>query len=66
MYKVIERFLDAQDPERHVYSAGEMYPRKGYKPTEKRIEELCGKTNQMGRPVLEGKAPVKARARRTK
>ena len=38
-YKVLEYFTDLQDGE-HAYNVGDEYPRKGYSPSDKRIEEL--------------------------
>lgn len=38
-YRVIHRFYDSMDNS-HVYAVGDEYPRKGHKPTKKRIEEL--------------------------
>ena len=52
MYKVIEDFTDLQD-KMHTYSVGMTYPRNGYIPTEKRIAELSGKGNKLGRAVIE-------------
>lgn len=52
MYRVIVNFTDLQDG-RKTYTAGDMYPRKGYTPTEKRIRELLSSTNKIGKPVIE-------------
>lgn len=38
-HKVINEFKDSAD-KNYYYAEGELYPRKGYKPTKKRIEEL--------------------------
>lgn len=52
MYKVIEDFTDLQD-KMYTYTVGMTYPRDGYIPTEKRISELSGTRNKLGRPVIE-------------
>lgn len=52
MYKAIINFTDLQD-RKHTYSAGDVYPRKGYTPTEGRIKELAGANNKLGKPVIE-------------
>ena len=52
MYKVIEDFTDLQD-KMYAYFTGMTYPRDGYIPTEKRITELSGKNNKLGRAVIE-------------
>lgn len=51
MYKVIELFHDLQDRE-HCYKPGDIYPRKGIKASKKRIEELAGKNNKRGIPLI--------------
>ena len=52
MYKVIHTFKDLKDEAGKVYREGDTYPRKGYKPTEKRIAELLGKRNKIGAPLI--------------
>ncbi len=47
MYKVIKSFIDLKD-ERYLYKEGDMYPRKGYEPSEERIEELSSDKNKQG------------------
>lgn len=64
MYKVLERFLDGQDPERHVYAAGDLYPRDGYEPEAARIAELSGDGNSFGRPLIAGGPKPKRTTRR--
>ena len=64
MYKVLERFLDGQDPERHVYAAGDLYPRDGYEPEEARIAELSGDGNSFGQPMIAGAPKPKRTTRR--
>lgn len=50
MYKVIKTFTDIQD--NHVYFAGDKYPHKGAKVTDKRIKELSGAENRLGYPLI--------------
>ena len=52
MYKVIYRFADLQD-KNHIYNVGDAYPREGSEPSEKRIDELAGKNNKIGKPLIE-------------
>jgi hypothetical protein len=52
MYKAIINFTDLQDNGR-AYKAGDVYPREGYTPTNKRIEELAGTANRLSKPVIE-------------
>lgn len=51
MYRVLKGFFDAQDADRW-YDAGDQYPREGYKPTAKRIEELSGANNRQRTPLI--------------
>lgn len=51
MYSVIIRFSDVQD-DGYTYVEGDVYPRKGYKPSEERIAELSGKDNAFGKPII--------------
>ena len=50
-YKVIEYFTDLQDKD-FAYNSGDIYPRKGYKPTEQRIEELTSDKNVRKHPII--------------
>ena len=50
-YRVTEFFTDLQDGD-HPYDVGDTYPRKGLKPTEKRIEELSSGKNLRGVPLI--------------
>ena len=50
-YVVLKSFLDREDD--HLYKVGEEYPRKGYKPTKKRIAELASDKNAIGIPLIE-------------
>lgn len=52
MYKAIVNFTDLQDNGR-AYKAGDVYPREGYTPTDKRIAELSGTANKLSKPVIE-------------
>ena len=49
-YKVIESFLDVQ--ENIVYYVGDVFPAEGKKASKKRVSELAGKDNAVGRPLI--------------
>lgn len=51
MFKAIINFTDLQD-NGTAYKAGDVYPRKGYFPTEYRIKELATAENKLGKPVI--------------
>lgn len=51
MYSVIEMFTDLQDSN-YRYNVGDVYPRTGYKPSAKRIDELSGANNKRGKPLI--------------
>lgn len=51
MYKVLVYFEDLQDKGR-PYNVGDIYPRKGLKPTADRIEELASGKNLRGIPLI--------------
>lgn len=51
MYKVICPFTDLQD-NRHVYLCGDVYPREGLQPSNKRISELLGADNRLNKPLI--------------
>lgn len=36
----------------HIYRKGDVYPRKGLEPTEKRIKELSSKKNKIGEILI--------------
>lgn len=60
MYKAIADFKDLKD-DGYVYRAGDVYPRAGYDPTEKRLNDLLSSNNKRGRAVIiaiEDKKPV--------
>lgn len=59
MYKVVKDFTDLND-NNHVYLAGDKYPRKGVKPSAKRIGELCSKLNKRGEVLIEEVVEKKA------
>ena len=68
MYKVIKEFADLQDAKPtkagimyHNYRVGDIYPRKGYNPSDVRIAELAGSDNRRGDPLIieEGGADVR-------
>lgn len=52
MFKTIVAFNDLQDDGKR-YEVGDKYPRKGLKPTKKRIEELSSKENKRGIVLIE-------------
>lgn len=62
MYKVIHQFLDLQD-ENHHYKVGDAYPRNGKRASIKRVEELSGSENKIGKPLIE-KIETKKRTKR--
>lgn len=51
-YKVIRHFTDLQD-NNYKYTEGMIYPREGYIPSEKRIQELAGDYNKQKTPLIE-------------
>lgn len=52
MFKVIVRFKDLQD-KAHLYEVGDVYPRTGYTPSAKRIEELASKKNKRNTALIQ-------------
>lgn len=67
-YKVIHKFADLQDLG-HVYAIGDTYPRKGHKSDPRRISELLGASNKMGKALIEEipeKKPAKAEKKPSK
>jgi hypothetical protein len=56
MAKVIKSFFDLQD-NNYEYKVGDTYPRKDYKPTKARIDELAGNKNKLGFAVIEVDKP---------
>ena len=65
MFRAKIDFVDLQD-NRHLYKAGETYPRDGYTPDKERLIALSGASNRAGRPLIEeipdsgSKVPEKA------
>jgi hypothetical protein len=51
-YKVIVTFSDLED-NGHLYSVGDVYPRKEVTPTLDRVEFLLSCRNLLGKPVIE-------------
>ena len=51
-YRAKVYFTDLKD-NNHVYNAGDIYPRRGYRPSKKRIAELLSSDNKRGYPVIE-------------
>ena len=52
MYKVVVAFNDLKD-DGFRYEVGDKYPRKGKKPTKKRIAELASDKNKRGIILIE-------------
>lgn len=52
MYRVIVMFTDLKDGN-HKYEVGDIYPRKGYKPSLVRVKELSTKENKRGIVLIE-------------
>ena len=50
-YKVIHNFHDLQDS-CHSYRVGDMFPRPGKNVSDNRINELLGKQNKQGKPLI--------------
>lgn len=57
-YKVVKAFTDLQD-NRHVYNAGDQFPRDGVDVSEDRLKELSSADNKRGIPLIEAEKPVK-------
>lgn len=51
MYKVIKFFNDLQDND-HAYNVGDTFPRSGMTVSKARLEELAGKNNKQGEPLI--------------
>lgn len=67
MYIAAVAFADLSDG-RHLYQAGDEFPRKGLTVSDTRIAELAGSDNRMGYPLIKAveapEKPVKKRAGR--
>ena len=61
MYKVICRFADLKD-NNHIYEVGDKYPRKGAETSDERNEELSGKDNKIGEPLIKKIATKKKKS----
>lgn len=51
MYRVIQAFFDLKD-NNYSYRVGDVYPRAGFTPSAKRIEELSGTKNRQKTPLI--------------
>ncbi len=59
MFTVIKSFYDLHDlrivsgnREYHLYKPGDIYPRKGYKPSSERVRSLLSEDNPLGTPLI--------------
>ena len=50
-YEVLMDFKDGEDNE-YLYKAGRKFPRGNKKVDEKRLEQLLGKDNAVGKPLI--------------
>lgn len=50
-YIVVKDFSDIQD-DRHVYHAGDIFPRMGFEVSEDRVAELASKDNKRGEILI--------------
>ena len=68
-YVALEPFADLQD-DKHVYHAGDTFPRAGFSVSDERIKELAGRDNRTGKPLIkaidDGKEPEKPVKKRVK
>lgn len=58
MFRVIEAFADRAD-NLHIYQPGDIYPRAGFVPDDKRVSELAGRGNAIGHALVEAVEPPK-------
>ena len=65
MYEVIKDFADLQD-DKHLYHAGDEFPRSGVKATASRIKELSTNNNLMGSPLIKEVVVEKESTKTTK
>ena len=49
-YAVLVDFIDLED--NRLYRKGDEYPRAGIEPDKKRIKELSGSDNRIGKPLI--------------
>ena len=52
MFTVLSEFADLQDGN-HIYCVGDEYPRKGYSPTDERVDELSTGKNLLHKPLIQ-------------
>lgn len=52
MTRVVIPFFDLQDGA-YEYKDGDIYPRKGYTPSESRINELASTRNKLGKALIQ-------------
>lgn len=57
IYKVVKAFSDLQD-DRHVYNAGDTFPREGVDVSEDRLKELSSTSNRLGIPLIKAEKPA--------
>lgn len=62
MFRVLSEFADIQDSN-HVYRVGDEYPRKGYSPSDERVEELSTNINRLHIPLI-GKIETEEKPKR--
>ena len=63
-YKALTYFEDLQD-NRFKYHTGDVYPRVGFEPSEKRISELLSANNKRGCAVIEAVKAVEEVSNKT-
>lgn len=51
-YMVLSEFADLQDGN-HIYRVDDEYPRKGYSPTDERVDELSTGKNLLHKPLIQ-------------
>lgn len=51
-YEVINNFKDLED-NNHLYLKGDIYPREGLEPSNKRIKELSTEKNKIGKKLIQ-------------
>lgn len=65
-YTVIRPFKDLNDPEKHDYSVGDVFPREGHEPTETFINGLLNGLNSAGSIFIEEVPDKKPKKTKTK
>ena len=61
IYKVIKDFADLQD-NKHLYHAGDTFPRAGFNVTAERLAELASTKNLAGEALIVGEETAKIAA----